>query len=171
MKVLKVLMVGEGGVGKSTLVDAYRFGRFFDHEPTIGLNLLVCNVPDETGKMYKLVIYDFSGQLRFFRMYYNVPSLMRGAHGAILAFDLSSITTLTSLKDWAELVARVNKDIPMLLVGTKADLEREVGDEEIREFMDLLGARAYVETSARLMKNVDVPFKLLLSMIKERFKL
>jgi len=171
MKVLKVLMVGDGGVGKSTLVDAYRLRKFFSHEPTLGLNLLVCNVDDEAGRRYKLIIYDFSGQLRFFRVYYNVPSLMRGAHGAILVFDLSSLMTLTSLRDWADLVKKVNEDIPIILVGTKADLEREVGEEEINEALEALGAHAYVETSARLLKNVDKPFKLILSLIKEKFGL
>ncbi|HEW89957.1 MAG TPA: GTP-binding protein [Candidatus Bathyarchaeota archaeon] len=171
MKVLKVLMVGDGGVGKSTLVDAFRLGRFSPHEPTIGLSLLVCNVDDEAGRRYKLIIYDFSGQPRFFRLYYNVPSLMRGAHGAMLVFDLSSLMSLTSLKDWAELVKRANEDIPMILVGTKADLEHEVGEEEIRDLMEALGAKAFVRTSAKLMENVDVPFKLMVSLIKERFGL
>jgi len=170
MKVFKILLVGDGGVGKSTLLDAYRYGRFFEHEATIGLSLATCVVESEPGQKCKFMIYDFSGQPRFVRMLYNLPKLMRRAHGAILAFDLSSLMTLTTLVDWAKMIREMVGDIPMVLVGTKADLEREVGEADVQDFMEMLGLDTYVETSARLMKDVDKPFKELLRKIKERFE-
>ena len=168
MKVFKVLLVGDGGVGKSTLLDAYKLRKFFDHEITIGLSLSVCTVSLGPGERYKFNIYDFSGQPRFFKMIKIVPHLMRGAHGAMLVFDLSSLPTLLTVEEWASIIKKVNGDIPMVLVGAKADLEREVKENDVRDLMERLGINAYVETSAKLLKNVDEPFRLLAHMIAER---
>jgi len=168
MKSFKVLLVGDGGVGKSTLLDAFRLKRFIEHEATIGLSLVTCTIEQEGKVKCKLTVFDFSGQPRFVRMVYNVPKLISKAHGAILAFDLSSLMTLMNLLDWVRLIREVNGDIPMVLVGTKADLEREVGEDEIKEFMEKTGISVYIETSAKLMKNVDKPFKTLARMMEQR---
>jgi len=160
-------LVGDGGVGKSTLLDAYKLRKFFEHKVTIGLCLSVCTVILD-GKKYKLSIYDFSGQPRFFKMMKAVPSLMRGAHGAMVFFDLSSLPTLITAGEWAKMVREINGDIPMVLVGTKADLEREAGEEEVRALMERFGMDFFVETSSKLMMNVDEPFRVLTRLMVKR---
>jgi len=167
MRAFKVLLVGDGGVGKSTLLDAYKLGRFFEHKVTIGLCLSMCTVILD-GRRYRLSIYDFSGQPRFFRMIKAVPALMRGAHGAIVAFELSSLPTLITAGEWAEMVRELNGDIPMILVGTKADLEREVREEDIQGLMEKFKMSAFVETSSKLMMNVNKPFMMLTRLMVKR---
>ena len=167
MRAFKVLLVGDGGVGKSTLLDAYRLGKFFEHKVTIGLCLSMCTVLLD-GRRFRLSIYDFSGQPRFFKMIKAVPSLMKGAHGAIVVFDMSSLPTLMTANEWAEMVRDLNGDIPMVLVGTKADLESEVGEEDIRGVMEKFGIEIFIETSSKLMKNVSEPFKTLTRLMVER---
>jgi len=169
MKVFKVLLVGDGGVGKTTLLDAYKLRKFFEHKATIGLSISVCEVRLDDRRKCKFIVYDFSGQPRFMRIAKHIPRLVKGAHGAILAFDLSSLMTLPVLMEWASIIREVNGDIPTILVGTKADLEPEVSQEDIRDFMKRLGVRAYVETSSKLMKNVDAPFRLLAQLIMEEY--
>jgi len=161
MRAFKVVVAGDGGVGKTTLIDAYKLGRFFEHKTTIGLNITVCVVDLGRGVRCKFVIYDLSGQPRFMRIAREIPRIVRGADGAILAFDLSSFTSLLVLKEWAEIIRKVNEDIPVILVGTKADLEPEVNDEEIERLREELGAIKYIRTSSKLMLNVEEPFKLL----------
>ena len=163
-----MLLVGDGGVGKSTLLDAFKFKRYFEHKVTIGLSHAVCTVNLGGSERYKLSIFDFSGQPRFFRMIKAVPTLMRGADGAIVAFDLSSFSTLLTAREWIAIIREVSGDIPIVLVGTKADLEREVGENDVKELMEKLGLEVYVETSAKLLKNVDEPFKVITKMILER---
>jgi len=167
MRAFKVLLVGDGGVGKSTLLDAFKLGKFFEHKVTIGLCLSMCVVVLD-GRRYKLNIYDFSGQPRFFRMIKAVPSLMGGAHGAIVAFDLSSLPTLITAREWAEMVRAINGDIPMILVGMKADLEKEVGEEDVRDVMEKFDMKAFIETSSKLMVNISEPFKMLTRLMLER---
>jgi len=169
MRAFKVLMVGDGGVGKSTLLDAYKLRKFFEHKVTIGLCLSMCTVVLD-GRRYKLSIYDFSGQPRFFKMVKAIPTLMKGAHGAIVAFDLSSLPTLITAGEWAEIVRNINGDIPMILVGMKADLEREVGEDEVRKLMEKFDMHIFIETSSKLMMNVDEPFRALTRLMVERAK-
>jgi len=169
MRAFKVLLAGDGGVGKTTLLDAFKLGRFFEHNATIGLNITLCAVRLEDGRKCKLIVFDFSGQPRFMRMAYDIPRLVRRAYGAILVFDLSCLMTLPTLLEWSSIIREANGDIPIILVGTKADLEHEVGEEDIRDFMGRLGARAYIETSSKLMKNVDLPFKMLAKMIMDEY--
>ena len=168
MRTFKIVLAGDGGVGKTTLLDAFRLGKFFQHKTTIGLSISLCTVNLERGVKCKLIVYDFSGQPRFMRLAHEIPRIIRGAQGAILVFDLSSFATLLVLDRWADIIRRVNGDIPIILVGTKADLEPEVGEDDIREFAERLGARAFVKTSSKLMLNVDKPFKLLVQMMMER---
>ena len=168
MRTFKIVLAGDGGVGKTTLLDAFRLGKFFQHKTTIGLSISLCTVNLEHGVKCKLIVYDFSGQPRFMRLAHEIPRILRGAHGAILAFDLSSFTTLLTLDQWAEVIRKVNGDIPLVLVGTKADLEPEVSDNDVKEFLEKLGAVAFVKTSSKLMLNVDKPFKLLAKMMMEK---
>jgi len=170
IRTFKVLMVGDGGVGKTTLLDAYRTGEFREHEITIGLNLATCKVQLEDGRKFKFCIFDMSGQTRFVRMILQISNLVKGANGALLVFDLSALPTLHALDPWVKEIRDANGDIPLVLVGAKADLEKEVTDEDIKHFMNKHNISVYVETSSKLLLNVDKPFKILAQKIDEALR-
>jgi len=163
-----VLLAGDGGVGKTTLLDAYRLGRFFEHKMTIGLSIASCVVGLPDGAKAKLIVYDLSGQPRFVQLLKITPGVLRGADAAILVFDLSEAKTLGVAKEWAELIRQKNGKIPMVLVGAKADLEPEVLDGEAEEAAKEMEAMAYVKTSAKLLLNVSEPFKLVAEALASR---
>jgi len=141
--VRKVLLAGEATVGKTSLVHCYLHGAF---EPrrrmTVGVDIHVCPVEVE-GMAVRLVVWDVGGQRRFaaFRdLFY------RGAAAGALVFDLSNRLSFYQLiRWWQELRAHAGS-IPLLLVGNKADLPREVSRREAEALAQAWGT-PYVETS------------------------
>ncbi|MFO7797058.1 MAG: GTP-binding protein, partial [Promethearchaeia archaeon] len=108
----------------------------------------------------KLQIWDTGGQERFSSIR---PMYYRGALGALLIFDLTSISSFEHLPQWIEEVrANVQTDIPLLLVGNKSDLlnQRAISLEEINDFTRDFNLY-YMETSAKTGDNVGDCFSVL----------
>ena len=156
----KVLLIGNSGVGKSSL-----FLRFVDDiwedsfVPTIGVDFKVKTLSIEDKKI-KLQIWDTAGQERFRTI---ISSYYKGAHGILLIFDLSDIETFKSLNNWLiEIERNANKNVIKVLIGNKCDLteERKVSVQEVNEFAEINGMK-YVETSAKDNINVIDAFSTL----------
>ncbi len=141
--VRKVLLAGEAAVGKTSLVTFYLRRAFDPHrQMTIGVDIHVCPVEVE-GIAVRLVVWDVGGQRRFAALR---DLFYRGAAAGALVFDLSNRLSFYQLLGWwQELRTRVGP-IPLLLVGNKADLPREISRLEAESL-----ARAwdlpYFETS------------------------
>eukprot|EP00753_Platysulcus_tardus_P006842 PLAT14626.1.p1 GENE.PLAT14626.1~~PLAT14626.1.p1 ORF type:complete len:228 (-),score=100.43 PLAT14626.1:110-793(-) len=133
---LKVVMVGDSGVGKSSLLSRFSDGRFCEsHLTTIGVDFGVRTV-DIDGKRIKVQVWDTAGQDRFkaiARSYYH------GADGVLLCYDVSEKETLDSaLNMWrTEVDTYAKRDVRMMLVGNKTDLAATaadpVTDEDVRD--------------------------------------
>ena len=156
----KVLLIGNSGVGKSSL-----FLRFVDDiwednfVPTIGVDFKVKTLSIEEKKI-KLQIWDTAGQDRFRTI---VSSYYKGGHGLLLIFDLTDIETFKSLNNWLiEIERNANKNVIKVLIGNKCDLteERKVSVQEVNEFAEINGMK-YVETSAKDNINVIDAFSTL----------
>ena len=94
---LKILIIGESGVGKSSLLLRFTDDQFDpDQEATIGVDFKV-KVIDNNGNKVKLAIWDTAGQERFRTL---TPSYYRGAQGAILVYDISSRESFQKVEDW-----------------------------------------------------------------------
>ncbi|MBD3352626.1 MAG: GTP-binding protein, partial [Candidatus Lokiarchaeota archaeon] len=104
-----------------------------------------------------LTIWDLGGQIRFRHI---VKEFMMGAAGALLFFDLTQYKTFERLEEWLELIHHADKgedsEVPILLVGTKADLDDfiTVPKAEIITFVEKHDLLGYYETSAKSGKNV-----------------
>jgi len=160
----KVVVVGDGGVGKTALTIRFSKGFFTEsYKMTIGVDFHVKTIAidaDEGPLRAKLQIWDTGGQERFSSIR---PMYYRGALGALLIFDLTSISSFEHLPQWIEEVrGNVQTDIPLLLVGNKSDLlnQRAISLEEINDFTRDFNLY-YMETSAKTGDNVGDCFSVL----------
>uniref|UniRef100_A0A4W6BVS6 RAB18B, member RAS oncogene family n=1 Tax=Lates calcarifer TaxID=8187 RepID=A0A4W6BVS6_LATCA len=117
---LKLLIIGESGVGKSSLLLRFTDDTFDPEQPaTIGVDFKVKTLAID-GNKAKLAIWDTAGQERFRTL---TPSYYRGAQGVILVYDVTKRDTFTKLENWLnELETYTTRnDIVKMLVGNKID--------------------------------------------------
>ncbi|MFX0108222.1 MAG: Rab family GTPase [Candidatus Hodarchaeota archaeon] len=153
----KVVVLGEGAVGKTAIVTRFSHGFFrTDYKTTIGSQFAVKNIDvkaeDDQNLVVKLQIWDVAGQSRFQILR---PMYYRGSNGGLLVYDVSRRRTFMLLDEWLEELKRaIGKDIPLVLVANKTDLpDRVVEPSEGREYADAHGM-PYVESSAKTGEGV-----------------
>jgi len=158
----KIVIIGDAGVGKTTLMFRYLYEKFMYAVETIGVEfgsriITVDNVP------VKLQLWDTRGQEQFrsiTRWYY------RGAAGCILIYDITSRVSFSNILAWMKDYQNrgANKQTEIVLVGTKNDLEekRAVSFEEAEAFARAHNIR-FFETSSK--KNVSKIFEYLATSI------
>ncbi|NXK50096.1 RAB17 protein, partial [Chauna torquata] len=146
--VYKVVLLGSTSVGKSSLAYRYVKNDFKESLPTVGCSFLTQMIHLEAATI-KFEIWDTAGQEK----YHSVCHLYyRGAHAALLVYDITNKETLNRAKLWLRELEKefLHDEIVIALVGNKTDLaaEREVTAEEGEEF-----ARSrsllFMETSAK----------------------
>ncbi len=156
---LKLVVAGEGGVGKTTMIRRYVEGVYHDSILTVGTAFaakkLIVNDGHGTTAI-KAQIWDFGGEKRF---RFLLPKFCFGARGAMLCFDLNRFSTFLKLDEWLKLVRDNTDEIPIILIGMKADLHRAVDRKEVIQFAKANGFKAYFETSAKDDLNVTPAFE------------
>lgn len=161
---LKILIIGESGVGKSSLLLRFTDDTFDPEQAaTIGVDFKVKSLTVD-GNKAKLAIWDTAGQERFRTL---TPSYYRGAQGVILVYDVSNSQTFHKLDQWLnELDTYSTKsDIVKMLVGNKIDKEKR----EITRDQGLKFARKhsmlFIECSAKTRDGVQCAFEELVEKI------
>ncbi|MFX0067504.1 MAG: Rab family GTPase [Promethearchaeota archaeon] len=167
-ELFKVIVTGEGGVGKTCLVQRYTSGNFYHTRTTIGVGFATADV-NLNGRDIKLQIWDFGGEERFRRL---LPSFCKGASGALVLFDLTRFPTFLHLNEWLDLIRDNTNNIPLVLVGSKADLTnmRVVGREEIADLMNKYNIEHYYEVSSKDGINTEVVFTRIAKLIVNSFE-
>jgi len=153
--VFKVIVAGDGGVGKTSLIRRYCSGKFQESRVmTIGVDFQT-QVVEINKKPVKLSIWDIAGQERFgsFR-----ASFYRGAKAVALVYDVTDPVSLTSLPNWHTEIARVVPGVRFLVVGNKVDLERQVPKEKVIAWTRS-NSLPYLETSAKTGQGVRLFFE------------
>ncbi len=157
---LKVIIVGDGGVGKTAIAVRFAEGVFKDdYKMTIGVDFSIrtIDVPvnDEIRKI-KFQIWDTGGQERFS---YTRPLYYRGAVGGAVVFDLTDRLSFDHLEKWFSEVEKSCVSIPLLLIGNKADLPgRQVSREEA-EALARTRKCTYIESSAKTGQSINAIFE------------
>ncbi|CAN6475935.1 unnamed protein product [Victoria cruziana] len=155
----KLLLIGDSGVGKSSLLLSFTSDTFEDLSPTIGVDFKVKMVT-VGGKRLKLAIWDTAGQERFRTL---TSSYYRGAQGVIMVYDVTRRETFKNLSEvWAKEIDlySTNQDCIKMLVGNKVDKdsERVVTKKEGIEFAREYGC-LFLECSAKTRVNVEQCFE------------
>ncbi|XP_010461429.1 PREDICTED: ras-related protein RABC1 isoform X1 [Camelina sativa] len=163
----KVLLIGDSGVGKSSLLLSFTSNTFDDLSPTIGVDFKVKYLTVGEKKL-KLAIWDTAGQERFRTL---TSSYYRGAQGIIMVYDVTRRDTFTNLSDiWAKEIDlySTNQDCIKMLVGNKVDKESEraVSKKEGIDFAREYGC-LFLECSAKTRVNVEQCFEELVLKILE----
>ncbi|XP_056590133.1 ras-related protein Rab-7a isoform X1 [Triplophysa dalaica] len=157
---LKVILIGNSGVGKSSFMTRFVDHRFTNlYRATIGVDFLTKELTiDKTSVI--LQIWDTAGTERFHSL---GTSLYRGAHCCLLVFDVTSLASFTALEGWKKefLVQAGPSDptgFPFIVIGNKVDLEnREVPPKKAKQWCSAMGAE-YYECSAKEDIDVDRTF-------------
>jgi len=168
--VFKVIVIGDGSVGKTTLLKKWVHKKFeTEYIPTVGVNIL--KEQAQVGeKTVNLMLWDIAGQPQFYllhKVYYN------GANGVILMFDLTNSPSFTNINNWYNEVVKYELgNVPIILVGNKSDLksERKIIEPMAHNKMEQIGVSVYYETSALDGTNVKSVFNKIIQLMMERKK-
>ena len=154
---LKVVVAGDGAVGKTSLIRQYCEGRFeASRVATIGVDFQTKMVQIR-GREVKLSIWDMAGQIHFQSVRLG---LYRGSRAAALVYDLSDPASFASLGRWYEEIRQVTPDQRFLVVGNKCDLPPAVAETAVKTFAQSIHA-PYLQTSALTGAGVAKLFKYL----------
>lgn len=159
---LKVLIIGDSGVGKTSIMLRYADDIFSTKfVSTIGVDFKIATMKID-DKLIKLQLWDTAGQDRYRTI---VSSYYRGCHGIFIIFDLTSQTSFDNIESWYDEISNNLKDInqsEIILVGNKCDLEknRVISHEMAKTKADKFSMH-YIETSAKTNENIfDAFYKL-----------
>ena len=131
-RLLKILLLGEGGVGKTTFVQCLNNKSFNENQPiTPGIDVGVYKYKQNNIEYY-MQLWDFGGQDRFKFLH---DSFIDGAHAVLIFFDLTRPKTLQNIDFWINMCVKNNLHVPLLLVGTKLDRYRT--EEKWLEKLDM----------------------------------
>ncbi|KAM6967338.1 ras-related protein Rab-25b [Aplochiton taeniatus] len=165
--VFKVVLIGESGVGKSSLLSRFTKNEFsLDSRTTIGVEFSTRTV-QLSGLTIKAQIWDTAGLERYRAI---TSAYYRGAVGALLVYDITKHLTYESLERWLkELYDHADPHIVVMMVGNKSDQEseRSVPTEEAKDFAEKRGL-LFLETSALESTNVEVAFHNVLTEIHRK---
>jgi len=153
----KLLIIGDSGVGKSSLLVRFADNHFSgNYITTIGVDFKIRTI-ELHGEKVKLQIWDTAGQERFRTI---TSTYYRGTHGVIVVYDVTSGESFANVKRWLHEIDTNCEVVNRILVGNKNDdPERKVVlTEDARRFADQMGIRLF-ETSAKDNINVEEMFR------------
>uniref|UniRef100_A0A6U1FSB0 Uncharacterized protein n=1 Tax=Tetraselmis chuii TaxID=63592 RepID=A0A6U1FSB0_9CHLO len=156
---VKLVLLGDTGVGKSCIVQRYVRGAFDpSSKVTVGAAFMAHSVPLPDGSTVKFEIWDTAGQERYMSL---APLYYRGASAAAIVYDITVKESFDKAKYWTkELQKNAGGEIVIILVGNKTDLEahREVGTEEAQAFAESEGM-LFLEGSAKTADKIPELFE------------
>jgi small GTP-binding protein len=158
---IKIVVVGDSGVGKSNILTRYAQDEFNqDSKATVGVELYTkaYRIGDKTIKVH---LWDTAGQERYKSV---TAAYYRGAKGAMIVYDITRPESFNNVDKWFNEIREFGeKNVQLLLIGNKSDLKnlRSVENSKGVDKAETLGL-AFMETSALDDSNVKDAFKKLI---------
>ena len=159
--VFKVFVAGDGGVGKSTMVERFVKGIFIENMIiTIGVNHFVQDMQTKAKTDIKLQIWDLGGEDRFS---FIVKTYVRGAGAGFVVFDTTRYSSYKNLGiRWLPGIRDELPDVPLILIGTKKDLEGANTDpESYKHLMEEFNIKQIIFTSSKTGEKISESFQIL----------
>ena len=157
--ILKILVSGNGGVGKTTLLRRFVDDVFDDSTiETVGVDFFIKEVfVEDIDAHCTLQLWDLGGQERF---RYMLENFVMGARGALLLFDMTKMPVINEILEWVNIVRIHDFTLPILLVGTKLDLEDviAVDKETAIHIKNTFNMIDFIQTSSKTGHNVNEVF-------------
>ncbi len=172
MHIFKVLLCGDGGVGKTSIRRSY-LGRSFKKEyiSTMGADFALTEINLSSGQKCRFAIWDIAGQEIFENLR---PFFYSGAFGACILYDITRQNTYESVFKWVEDFCNYHnlESFPIILLANKIDLRDEAGlvstskGEELAKNITIKYYKdnwdvPFIETSAKDGINVKKAFTIL----------
>ena len=159
---LKIVILGDSGVGKTSLMNQYVRKRFNNrYKATIGADFLTKQVVVD-DKRITLQIWDTAGQERFQSL---GVAFYRGADSCILVYDITDAKSFANVANWMDEflshgTAQNQENFPFIVIGNKADLEsnRQVSKRQVKQWCSSMGGIPSFETSAKEAIDVQAAF-------------
>ncbi|XP_024031708.1 ras-related protein RABF1 [Morus notabilis] len=156
---VKLVLLGDSGVGKSCIVLRFVRGQFDPtSKVTVGASFLSQTIALQDSTTVKFEIWDTAGQERYAAL---APLYYRGAAIAVVVYDITSPDSFSKAQYWVkELQKHGSPDIVMALVGNKADLheKREIPVQDGMDYAEKNGM-FFIETSAKTADNINQLFE------------
>ncbi|UCF07184.1 MAG: GTP-binding protein [Thermoplasmata archaeon] len=160
---LKICLIGESAVGKTSLIKRYVYDEFEDkYIVTIGTKVTkksieIPNPGNGSSMEVQLLIWDIVGQQNFRQLLKE--SYFYGTQGVIGTCDVTREDTLSEMHNWMEMIQRIAKKVPVVFVGNKCDLSaQQVNLNDIKNFATGYDNSYSLMTSAKTGLNVDNVF-------------
>jgi len=170
----KVILLGDGAVGKTSLIRRYVLDQFKDdYIQTIGTKVTKKDISfkEANDQLIELtfMIWDIMGQKEFYREHISQFSKYKpqqkyylGARGALLVCDLTNSSSLENLPLWIKSITDEVGKVPMIFLANKCDLEEQIKVEysRIEEIAKHYNS-PHLKTSAKMGQNVEEAFQML----------
>ncbi len=156
---LKICLLGDFAVGKTSLIRRYVEGRF-DEKYLSNLGVTVSRKElTMADHQFNLIVWDLAGGENVLKVQ---PNYLRGASGALIVCDLTRRETLGCFSKYSAQLLSVSPNAEIMFIGNKVDLQedREISEEDIESTVDSLNGR-HVITSAKTGEQVENAFRTL----------
>jgi len=157
---LKIIIIGEAAVGKTSLIKKFISGKFTkDYRASIGTNIFIKKIKLKSDIDTTLQIWDIAGQERWIKMRHPYYA---GARGIFIVGDLTRKNTFEQIeKFWVPDVKQYCENAPIILLANKSDLERKISESEINSLGEKMNTLSNIYTSAKNGENVEMAFKII----------
>ncbi|MHA1689492.1 MAG: Rab family GTPase [Promethearchaeota archaeon] len=169
--VFKITVIGDGAVGKTSLIKKYTQGSFQkDYIKTLGAQFSKYDEKINEDNV-KLFFWDIAGQAEFMFMR---PTFYKGSKAAIIVFSHGpgEEESFNHVKNWHDDIKKYCGDLPVILFGNKIDLvdENELNEEEIKQLVKERNFLGYYRTSAKTGVGVYEGFQRIIKELYARYK-